>query len=112
MLGYPKIKVLARRLRRLGPAVLPVTKDVPVAGKEIILVLPKRAMILIDSKHARRGPARARIALLDVRDIDEWIGESSSLMGRISAPARDASPRRSGSNGTPHDEADGGKGRA
>ena len=39
------------------------------------------------------------IALLDVRDVDEWIGDSSSPYGKDFARARAASPARSGWNG-------------
>ena len=106
MLGYPKIKVLHGGYDAWAAAGLPVTKDVPSPVKASFTVVPEAGDILIDAKTMLAAVGKPGIALLDVRDIDEWIGESSSPVREGFLPAQGTHPRRRVARMVPHDEAD------
>ena len=92
MLGYPKIKVLHGGYRRLGGGGPAGDHGRAVAGEG---VLPDRAEagdILIDAKTMLAAVGKPGIALLDVRDVDEWIGESSSPYGKDFCPRKGRIP--------------------
>jgi len=69
------------------------------AGAGIVQHRSEAADILIDAKTMLAALDKPGIALLDVRDVDEWIGESSSPMARTFVRARDGFRARSGWNG-------------
>ena len=92
MLGYPKIKVLHGGYDAWVAAGLPVTKDVPSPVKASFTVVPEAGDILIDAKTMLAAVGKPGIALLDVRDIDEWIGESSSPYGKDFCPRKGRIP--------------------
>jgi thiosulfate/3-mercaptopyruvate sulfurtransferase len=92
MLGYPKIKVLHGGYDAWAAAGLPVTKDVPSPVKASFTVVPEAGDILIDAKTMLAAVGKPGIALLDVRDIDEWIGESSSPYGKDFCPRKGRIP--------------------
>ena len=92
MLGYPKIKVLHGGYDAWAAAGLPVTKDVPSPVKASFTVMPEAGDILIDAKTMLAAVGKPGIALLDVRDIDEWIGESSSPYGKDFCPRKGRIP--------------------
>ena len=92
MLGYPKIKVLHGGYDAWAAAGLPVTKDVPSPMKASFTVVPEAGDILIDAKTMLAAVGKPGIALLDVRDIDEWIGESSSPYGKDFCPRKGRIP--------------------
>ena len=90
-LGYPKIKVLnggfsAWKAQGLGVSVdkpTPVAKTFPtnLVGADVMLTKDDVAAAL-----------NTDIKLLDVRDIDEWTGESSSPYGKDFAPRKGRLP--------------------
>src|SRR6201992_4377018 len=82
MLGYPKVKVLHGGIDTWAAAGFPVTKDVPAPAKAGFSIVPEAGEILIDAKTMLAALDKPGIAILDVRDIDEWIGESSSPYGK------------------------------
>ena len=92
MLGYPKIKVLHGGYDAWAAAGLPVTKDVPSPVKASFSIVPEAGDILIDAKTMLAAVGKPGIALLDVRDIDEWIGESSSPYGKDFCPRKGRIP--------------------
>ena len=92
MLGYPKVKVLHGGYDAWAAAGLPVTKDVPSPVKASFSVVPEAGDILIDAKTMLAAVGKPGIALLDVRDIDEWIGESSSPYGKDFCPRKGRIP--------------------
>ena len=92
MLGYPKIKVVHGGYDAWAAAGLPVTKDVPSPMKASFTVVPEAGDILIDAKTMLAAVGKPGIALLDVRDIDEWIGESSSPYGKDFCPRKGRIP--------------------
>ncbi|MES2028763.1 MAG: rhodanese-like domain-containing protein, partial [Pseudomonadota bacterium] len=81
-LGYPKIKVLHGGYEAWTMKGLPTTTDVPVPKPASFAVRPEAGSILIDAATMQAALGNPSIALLDVRDVDEWIGESSSPYGR------------------------------
>ncbi|MGB6395925.1 MAG: rhodanese-like domain-containing protein, partial [Bradyrhizobium sp.] len=92
MLGYPKIKVLHGGYDAWAAAGLPVTQDVPTPAKASFSIVPDAADILIDAKTMLAAVGKPGIALLDVRDVDEWIGESSSPYGKDFCPRKGRIP--------------------
>lgn len=92
MLGYPRIKVLHGGYDAWADAGLPVTKDVPSPVKASFSIVPEAADILIDAKTMLAALGKPGIALLDVRDVDEWIGDSSSPYGKDFCPRKGRIP--------------------
>jgi thiosulfate/3-mercaptopyruvate sulfurtransferase len=92
MLGYPKVKVLHGGIDAWAAAGLPITKDVPQPVKAGFSIVPEAGDILIDAKTMLAAVGKPGIALLDVRDIDEWIGESSSPYGKDFCPRKGRIP--------------------
>jgi len=90
-LGYPKVRVLnggysawkAAGLPTSTEAVTPTPATFP-AGATTDVMLTKEQMLAALGK--------PDVALLDVRDIDEWTGESSSPYGRDFAPRKGRLP--------------------
>jgi len=92
MLGYPKIKVLHGGFDAWAAAELPVTTDVPSPAAAAFPIVPEAGSILIDAKAMLAALKKPEIALLDVRDVDEWIGESSSPYGKDFCPRKGRIP--------------------
>jgi thiosulfate/3-mercaptopyruvate sulfurtransferase len=91
MLGYPKVKVLHGGFDAWAMKGLPVTTDVPMPVAASFAVVPEAGEILIDAKTMLAALGKP-IALLDVRDVDEWIGESSSPYGKDFCPRKGRIP--------------------
>src|ERR1700758_2020050 len=92
MLGYPKVKVLHGGYGAWVAADLPTAKDVPSPVKASFAIVPDAGDILIDAKTMLAAVGKPGIALLDVRDVDEWIGESSSPYGKDFCPRKGRIP--------------------
>lgn len=93
-LGYPKVKVLNGGYSAWTAAGLPVTTEA-VAPEPATFPegLPKADVMLTkDDMLAMVTSPQPGARLLDVRDIDEWIGESSSPYGRDFAPRKGRLP--------------------
>lgn len=92
MLGYPRIKVLHGGFDAWMAAGLPVTAEAPSPTAADFPIVPEAGSILIDAKAMLAALNRPEIALLDVRDVDEWIGESSSPYGKDFCPRKGRIP--------------------
>jgi thiosulfate/3-mercaptopyruvate sulfurtransferase len=92
MLGYPRIKVLHGGYDAWLAKGLPVTSAVPTPKPASFSILPEAADILIDAKTMLAAVGKPGVALLDVRDVDEWIGESSSPYGKDFCPRKGRIP--------------------
>jgi thiosulfate/3-mercaptopyruvate sulfurtransferase len=92
MLGYPKIKVLHGGFDAWAAAGLPVTTDVPAPAPAAFTVVPEAGQILIDAKTMLAAVGKPGVAILDVRDVDEWIGDSSSPYGKDFCPRKGRIP--------------------
>lgn len=91
-LGYPSIKVLHGGLDAWSAADLPTTTEPssPVAAE--FPVDPAGASLMLtadDVVSALNDPA---VAILDVRDVDEWVAESSSPYGKDFCPRKGRIP--------------------
>jgi thiosulfate/3-mercaptopyruvate sulfurtransferase len=91
MLGYPKIKVLHGGFDAWTMAGLQVTTEVPSPAPSSFPIVPEAGEIIIDYKTMLAALGKP-IALLDVRDVDEWIGESSSPYGKDFCPRKGRIP--------------------
>jgi thiosulfate/3-mercaptopyruvate sulfurtransferase len=89
-LGYPKIKVMAGGFPAWKSAGLPVSTE---AVKPVPATFPDApvadVMLTKDQVAAALG---TDTVLLDVRDVDEWTGESSSPYGKDFAPRKGRLP--------------------
>ena len=92
MLGYPKIKVLHGGYDAWVAKGLPITTAVPTPKPASFAIVPEAGDILIDAKTMLAAVGKPGIALLDVRDVDEWIGESSSPYGKDFCPRKGRIP--------------------
>jgi thiosulfate/3-mercaptopyruvate sulfurtransferase len=91
-LGYPKIKVLhggyqgwlAAGLPASTEVITPTAADFPMPGAPADILVDKHAMLAAVEKGS--------YTLLDVRDVDEWIGVSSSPYGPDFCPRKGRIP--------------------
>ena len=90
-MGYPKVRVLNGGLSAWKAAGLPLGTEAPEPAPARFPVDGAKAdvMVGIDEVKAALGGSTV---LLDVRDVDEWIGESSSPYGKDFAPRKGRLP--------------------
>ncbi len=89
-LGYPKIKVLAGGFPAWKAAGLPVSTTPTVPAPATFPEGPTADVML--TKDQVKAALGTKTVLLDVRDVDEWTGESSSPYGRDFAPRKGRLP--------------------
>ncbi|MDI1338416.1 sulfurtransferase [Polaromonas sp.] len=90
-LGYPKVKVLNGGFSAWKAQGLPVSTEAaaPTPATFPANLAMTDVMLTKDDVAAALG---SNVALLDVRDIDEWTGESSSPYGKDFAPRKGRLP--------------------
>jgi thiosulfate/3-mercaptopyruvate sulfurtransferase len=90
-LGYPKIQVLNGGLSAWKAAGLPISTEVttPVAAEFPINISGSSVMVTLEDVKQKLGSSAV---LIDVRDVDEWIGDSSSPYGKDFAPRKGRLP--------------------
>jgi thiosulfate/3-mercaptopyruvate sulfurtransferase len=91
-LGYPKVKILHGGYVAWTAAGLPTTTEVPVPAPVTFAIDPAAAAIFVDLAEMKQVVDDAAITKLDVRDVDEWIGESSSPYGKDYCPRKGRIP--------------------
>ncbi|WP_238122080.1 MULTISPECIES: sulfurtransferase [unclassified Xanthobacter] len=91
-LGYPKIKVLHGGFAAWADAGLPVTTDVPAPAPATFPMDEAAGALIIDAAAMLDAVSDPAISKLDVRDVDEWIGESSSPYGKDFCPRKGRIP--------------------
>jgi len=91
-LGYPKIKVLHGGFAAWVAAGLPTSAEVPAPRAVTFPANPRAARILLDLESMKAAVADKSIVKLDVRDVEEWIGESSSPYGKDFCPRKGRIP--------------------
>uniref|UniRef100_UPI003F498D15 sulfurtransferase n=1 Tax=Cupriavidus yeoncheonensis TaxID=1462994 RepID=UPI003F498D15 len=93
-LGYPrdKIKVLHGGYSAWRAAALPSTTEVPSPTTSEFPPDTGGSSILVDLEGMKDAVADPRIVKLDVRDVDEWIAESSSPYGKDFCPRKGRIP--------------------
>lgn len=91
-LGYPKAKVLHGGYAAWVAAGFPITDEVPAPKPATFPVDPQAGKLIIDAAAMLAAVPDASVAKLDVRDVDEWIGESSSPYGKDFCPRKGRIP--------------------
>jgi thiosulfate/3-mercaptopyruvate sulfurtransferase len=91
-LGYPKIRVLHGGYAAWVAAGLPSTTDVPTPTPKVFPINSEGTGILVELETMKAAVKDPHIVKLDVRDVDEWIGESSSPYGKDFCPRKGRIP--------------------
>jgi thiosulfate/3-mercaptopyruvate sulfurtransferase len=91
-LGYPKIRVLHGGYAAWVAAGLPSTTAVPMPVAKVFPINTKGVGILVDLQTMKAAVKEPRTVKLDVRDVDEWIAESSSPYGKDFCPRKGRIP--------------------
>ncbi len=91
-LGYPKAKVLHGGYAAWVAGGFPITDEVPAEKSATFPVDLAAGKLIIDASAMLSAVKDSAIAKLDVRDVDEWIGESSSPYGKDFCPRKGRIP--------------------
>ncbi|RED25822.1 thiosulfate/3-mercaptopyruvate sulfurtransferase [Rhodopseudomonas thermotolerans] len=91
-LGYPKVMILHGGYAAWTAASLPITTDVPMPVPKTFKVDPAAASILVDLEGMKAAVGDSGKVKLDTRDVDEWVGESSSPYGKDFCPRKGRIP--------------------
>ena len=89
-LGYPKVKVMNGGYSAWTSAGLPTSTAPAMPTAAAFPVMPTTDVML--TKEQVMAALGSDVVLLDVRDIDEWTGESSSPYGKDFAPRKGRLP--------------------
>lgn len=91
-LGYPNVKVMHGGFAAWLAAGMPVTTDTSAPQPGGFEINPAAASIMMDAEDMKAAMADEKAVILDVRDIDEWIAESSSPYGKDFCPRKGRIP--------------------
>jgi thiosulfate/3-mercaptopyruvate sulfurtransferase len=89
-LGYPSIKVLNGGFSAWKAAGLPISTEAATPAPASFPQLPMADVMLTQADVEKA--LGTDVVMLDVRDVDEWIGESSSPYGKDFAPRKGRLP--------------------
>ena len=92
LLGYQKASVLHGGFQAWRSAGLPISTDVVYPNKVDFPVNPDAAQIAVDAPTMLEAIEDPNIVKLDVRDVAEWIGTSSSPLGVNFCPRKGRIP--------------------
>ncbi len=91
-LGYPKAHILHGGLAAWQAAGMAVTTEVPAPVAKTFPMSSAGEHMMLDKDDMLKSLDDAAIVKLDVRDVDEWIGTSSSPYGPDFAPRKGRIP--------------------
>jgi thiosulfate/3-mercaptopyruvate sulfurtransferase len=91
-LGYPKAHVLHGGLSAWKAAGLPLTTEVPVVTAKTFPVVDTKQDVIINYETMLAALSDSHVVKMDVRDVDEWVGTSSSPYGPDFAPRKGRIP--------------------
>ena len=91
-LGYPKASILHGGLQAWTAEGLALSTEVPDPVSATFTVDPAAAALMADKDDVLAALKAPGTVLLDVRDVDEWIGESSSPYGKDFCPRKGRLP--------------------
>lgn len=91
-LGYPRAKVLNGGFSAWKAAGLPVSTAPVTPAPATFPTTLQTADVMLTRDDVLAALGRPGVVLLDVRDVDEWIGDSSSPYGRDFAPRKGRLP--------------------
>lgn len=90
-LGYPNVSILHGGLKAWTDASLPTTTDVPTPEKKTF-PLNVDSSLMVTTPEMLASLSDPSVVKLDVRDWDEWVGESSSPYGKDFTPRKGRIP--------------------
>ncbi len=90
-LGYPNVSILHGGLKAWTDAGLPLTADIPAPEKKTF-PLNVDSSLMVTTPEMLASLSDPSIVKLDVRDWDEWVGESSSPYGKDFTPRKGRIP--------------------
>ncbi len=91
-LGYKSIKVLHGGMAAWAAEALPVTTDITDPTPAAFPLDPSQAALMLDASDMMAALDDPSIAILDVRDVDEWVADSSSPYGKDFCPRKGRIP--------------------
>lgn len=91
-LGYTNAHILDGGMDAWTAKGLPTSTAVPTPIARVMPVDAAAAALIVDRNEMLAAISNPAIAKLDVRDVDEWIGESSSPYGRDYCPRKGRLP--------------------
>lgn len=91
-LGYPKVKVLHGGFAAWTAEGLPLSTDVVTPAPKTFPVTDTGHELMLDVADVQAALGNESIVMLDVRDADEWIAESSSPYGKDFCPRKGRLP--------------------
>ncbi len=91
-LGYPKVKVLHGGFEAWEAAKLPVSTDAVTPTAKTFPVSETGHALMLDVDDMKAALEDDSIVKLDVRDVDEWIADSSSPYGKDFCPRKGRIP--------------------
>lgn len=91
-LGYPAIKVLHGGFAAWSAAEMPVTTDAISPVPATFKIDPAAAGLMLTVDDMKAALEMPDVALLDVRDVDEWVATSSSPYGPDFCPRKGRIP--------------------
>ncbi len=91
-LGYPNIKVLHGGLQAWEATGMPTDTATVAPTPATFTVDPDAAALMLTLDDMKAALMQPDIALLDVRDVDEWIADSSSPYGKDFCPRKGRIP--------------------
>ncbi|TDR88994.1 sulfurtransferase [Enterovirga rhinocerotis] len=92
-LGYPKVKILHGGYAAWTAAGGATTTEPTVPSAKTFTVDPAAASLFVGLEEMKAAVADDGIVKLDTRDVDEWIGESSSPYGKDFCPRKGRIPK-------------------
>ena len=91
-LGYPKVKVLHGGYRAWAAEDMPVSTEAVTPTPKTFPVTDTGHNLMLDVADMQAALGDEKIVLLDVRDVDEWIADSSSPYGKDFCPRKGRLP--------------------
>ncbi len=91
-LGYPAIKVLHGGFAAWSAADMPVTTEAVSPAPASFDIDPEAAALMLTVDDVTAALGKPDVALLDVRDVDEWVATSSSPYGPDFCPRKGRIP--------------------
>lgn len=91
-LGYPKIKVLHGGYQAWTAEGMPVSTEAVTPTPKTFPVTDTGHNLMLDVADVQAALGDEKIVMLDVRDVDEWIADSSSPYGKDFCPRKGRLP--------------------
>lgn len=91
-LGYPKVKILHGGFSAWTAEGKPTTTAASTPSPKSFKVDPAAASLFVDLESMKKAVEDGSIVKLDTRDVDEWVGTSSSPYGKDFCPRKGRIP--------------------